>query len=96
MPKKIDVALAQMDCRVGDKKHNIEVMKRNAKEAREKGADLVVFPELSLTGYLTRDLTYELAETIPGPSVTSLEKIARATHDFRNAGAQRQSPRNHL
>jgi len=78
MPKKIDVALAQMDCRVGDKKHNIEVMKRNAKEAREKGADLVVFPELSLTGYLTRDLTYELAETIPGPSVTSLEKIARS------------------
>ena len=78
MPKRISVALGQLDCKVGDKKHNIELMKKNAIQAKEKGADLVVFPELSLTGYLTRDLTYDLAETIPGPSVSSLEKIARS------------------
>ena len=76
MSEEICVALAQLDCKVGDKKHNIKLMKRNAIQAREGGANLVIFPELSLTGYLTRDLTYDLAETIPGPSVDSLEKIA--------------------
>jgi len=39
----------------------------------------VIFPELSLTGYVVRDQIYELAETIPGPSTRSVEKIARKT-----------------
>lgn len=77
MSKEINVALAQTDCRIGDKKYNIDLMKKNIKRAKKKNADLVIFPELSLTGYLTRDLTYNLAETIPGPSVNSLEKVAR-------------------
>jgi predicted amidohydrolase len=77
MLRKINIAVAQINCKVGDKKHNIDLMKKHAKTAREKGAELLVFPELSLTGYLTRDLTYNLAEKIPGPSVNSLEQVAR-------------------
>ena len=77
MPEKVNVALAQISCKVGDKKHNINVMKRNIKRAKEKGANLVIFPELSLTGYLNRDLAYELAEPIPGSSIHSLEEIAK-------------------
>ena len=77
MSKEINVALAQINCRVGDKKYNIDLIEKNAKRAKEKGADLVIFPELSLTGYLTRDLTYDLAEAIPGPSINSLEQVAR-------------------
>ena len=76
MLTKINIAAAQINCRVGRKKRNIDLMKKHAKQAKEKGADLVVFPELSLTGYLTRDLTYNLAEKIPGPSVDSLEQVA--------------------
>ena len=76
MPRRINIAVAQINCRVGHKKRNIDLMKKHAKQAKEKGADLVVFPELSLTGYLTRDLTYNLAEKIPGPSVDSLEQVA--------------------
>jgi len=77
MPEKVNVALAQISCKVGDKKHNINVMKKNIKRAKEKGANLVIFPELSLTGYLNRDLAYELAEPIPGSSIHSLEEIAK-------------------
>ncbi len=76
MSKEINIALAQIDCRVGDKKYNIDLMKKYIKQAKKKDANLVIFPELSSTGYLTRDLTYNLAETIPGPSVSSLEKVA--------------------
>lgn len=77
MAEKVNVALAQISCKVGDKKHNINVMKKNIKRAKEKGANLIIFPELSLTGYLNRDLAYELAEFIPGSSIHSLEEIAK-------------------
>ena len=77
MPEKVNVALAQISSKVGDKKHNADLIKKKAKKAKERGANLVIFPELSLTGYVTRDLTYELAEPIPGPSIRSLEKVAK-------------------
>jgi len=74
---KVNVALAQISCKVGDKKYNIDVIERNIKQAKERGANLVVFPELALTGYVCRDLVYELAEPVPGPSIRYLEEVAR-------------------
>jgi len=92
MPKEINVALAQISCKVGDKEHNIELMKRNAKQ---KGAHLIIFPELTLTGYLTRDLTYTLAETIPGPSIKALEQIARREKLYMVFGMLERSEKAH-
>lgn len=77
MQEEIHVALAQMTCKMGDKNYNINTMKKYVRKAKEKHAKLVIFPELAVTGYITRDITYELAETIPGPSVETLEKIAK-------------------
>lgn len=77
MIRKFSVALAQINCKLGDKKGNIEKMKSYVEMASERGAQLVVFPEMSLTGYTIRDLVYDLAETVPGPSTTELEKTAR-------------------
>jgi len=51
-------------------------MKKAIKQAEQNAADLVVFPELSLTGYVCKDLTYELAEPAPGPSIRLIEKEA--------------------
>jgi predicted amidohydrolase len=95
MPQKVNVALAQISCKVGDKKHNINVMKKNVKRAKEKGANLVIFPELSLTGYLSRDLAYELAESIPGPSIHSLEEIAKKENMHIVFGMPEQSEKAH-
>ncbi len=95
MPEKVNVALAQISCKVGDKKRNIDVMKKNIKRAKEKGANLVIFPELSLTGYLTRDLAYELAEPIPGPSIHSLEEVAKEDNIHMVFGMLEQSERAH-
>lgn len=77
MSKKVNVALAQISCKVGDKDYNIRKIERYVKQAKKKRASLVVFPELALTGYTCRDLVYELAETISGPSVQQLEAIAK-------------------
>jgi predicted amidohydrolase len=77
MVNEVNVALAQINCKVGDKKYNIEKMIKNIKRAKKKGANLIVFPELSLTGYIVRDLAYELAEPIKGPSMRLLEDVAK-------------------
>lgn len=77
MKQKVNVALAQISCRRGDKAKNIARIKSTLALAKEKGADLVVFPELSLTGYTMRDQIYELAETIPGPSTRILEELGK-------------------
>lgn len=82
MKEEIKVALAQIECKNGDKNANITKIERNVKKAKEQGATLVIFPELSLTGYLVRDQIYELAEEIPGPSTKIIEGIARKTGTY--------------
>ncbi len=95
MPEKINIALAQISCEVGDKKHNANLIKKNVKKARQRGADLVVFPELSLTGYVTRDVAYELAEPIPGPSTRLLEELAKTEKAYVVFGMLERSDRVH-
>jgi predicted amidohydrolase len=77
MENKIKLALAQMSCKCGNKTENIKKMGKLASKAKTQGANLIIFPELSLTGYVVRDQIYELAETIPGPSVKAIEGIAK-------------------
>jgi NAD+ synthase (glutamine-hydrolysing) len=50
------VALAQTNSTIGDLPGNAARMLKYARKAAEGGAHLVVFPELSLTGYPPRDL----------------------------------------
>jgi predicted amidohydrolase len=77
MKEKFDVALAQIDCEAGNKDENLRKIEQAAERAQRHGADLLILPELSLTGYVVRDQIYELAEEIPGPSTERVEKIAK-------------------
>jgi len=52
----ITIALAQHDFLVGDIHGNLRNSKDQIASARTKGADLILFPELSLTGYPPEDL----------------------------------------
>lgn len=58
---KINIALAQINPRLGDIPANLEIHLAKIKEARDSGADLLVFPELSLTGYVLQDLVSTVA-----------------------------------
>ncbi len=55
------IALAQVAPRLGDLEHNFELHRLFIEKANKNGADLVVFPELSLTGYTLMDMVPEVA-----------------------------------
>jgi len=50
------IALAQINCIVGDFNFNADKIIKNLKQARKMGADVVLFPELAITGYPPEDL----------------------------------------
>jgi NAD+ synthase (glutamine-hydrolysing) len=55
-PPLLRVALAQMNAVVGDIPGNERLIADRIEEAKQAGAQLVVFPELALTGYPPEDL----------------------------------------
>jgi predicted amidohydrolase len=73
------VALAQIDPRLGDLERNVALHADAIRTARRAGADVVVFPELSLTGYLLRDLAPDVALR---PDDRRLRGIVRASSDI--------------
>jgi predicted amidohydrolase len=66
------IALAQVPCALGDKKKNVS---RMSEVVRSGDADLYVFPELYLTGYMVRDDVFRLAEGTDGASVRAVERL---------------------
>jgi len=58
---KFKIALAQIDPALGNFQKNVEKHVDFCKRAKKAGAKLVVFPELSLTGYSIKDMNWELA-----------------------------------
>jgi len=79
MKDKIRLALAQISSKRENKSENLRKMEELTIKAKEQGADLIIFPEMSLTGYVILDQVYELAETIPGLSTGKVEALAKKT-----------------
>jgi predicted amidohydrolase len=75
----IRVALAQMAPVLGGLDANLARHLALIAEARDAGADLVVFPELGLTGYQLQDLAAEVAMRLDDPR---LVELAAATADL--------------
>ncbi len=58
---KLSIALAQINTVLGDVPRNLEKHLADINEAQARGADLILFPELSLTGYVLQDLASTVA-----------------------------------
>src|SRR3984957_8248657 len=74
------VALAQINPTVGDFTGNARLIVRAAREAAGRGAEVVVFPELALTGYPPRDLVEK--PSFLDRSESELERVAEETADL--------------
>ena len=79
MKSKIKLALCQIAPKRENKTANIAKIEELSLKAKAAGADLAVFPEMFLTGYVLQDQIFGLAESIPGPSIAKVEEIAKKT-----------------
>jgi predicted amidohydrolase len=75
----IKLALCQISSKREDKAANLQKIEDLTAKAKQEGADLAIFPEMCLTGYVLHDQIYGLAEPITGPSTQKVEAIAKST-----------------
>ena len=90
------IAGAQMDVVLGDRESNLSKMTALLEEAATEGAELVVFPECSLTGYCFESFeeAWVQAERVPGPSAERMAEECRrldchAVYGFLEADGER-------
>ena len=77
MQPKLNVGLAQIDVRLGEVQANLERHLEWIERARERDVDLLLFPELSLTGYRLLSLTSRVAiDPYRSPVVERLAEAA--------------------
>jgi N-carbamoylputrescine amidase len=100
MKHQVNVAAISADSKTGCIEANIENIRRWSHRAAEQGADLVLFPELSITGFLPnhpfgdhaqwlRNVlkgAWHMAETLNGHAVRELAGISAETGLFIAAG----------
>jgi predicted amidohydrolase len=73
------VGVYQTDPVLLDVKTNLEAAIDKIEAAKAQGVDLVVFPELSLTGYLVRERYHEAALRMDSPEIRQLAGATKGT-----------------
>jgi len=94
------ISLAQTNPTVGDIKGNLELAKASVEAALAIGSDLVVFPEMMLTGYPPEDLLLrpdfidenlkalaDLVDFTRGKDILAIVGFVDRTHDIHNGAA---------
>jgi len=75
--RNLRLAMAQINCTVGDLDGNLKQIISNIERAKDEGADIVSFPELAVTGYPPEDLL--LKPQFIEDNIAALKEIINAT-----------------
>jgi len=95
--KTLTVAVVSSHSEFCNVEANLKHFESLIKEAKERGAKLVCFPELALMAYSTAKEILDVAEEIPGPSTAKLEAIARSHNVYLSAGmAEKDGEKYHI
>jgi NAD+ synthase (glutamine-hydrolysing) len=78
--ENLRIALAQINCVVGDLQGNFDKIRANIETAQKSGADIVVFPELAVTGYPPEDLL--LKPKFISDNLEYLKKLVKLVKDI--------------
>ena len=70
------VALAQIKPKLGCVGDNLSIIEEQVAAAILDKADLVIFPELALTGYFLKDLVPDVALTLDSPEIARLKRLS--------------------
>ncbi len=71
------IALAQINPALGDLERNLALHEKTAEEAMGRGARLLIFPELSLTGYFLKDIVSSVALPLTSSLLGKLRDLSR-------------------
>lgn len=74
MKQKWNIAIAQLDCAEGNKEQNLQKIEWAIEQAHAQGAELLILPELILTGFVNKTRMLELAEMRKGPSMKRIQE----------------------
>ncbi|MCX5697001.1 MAG: NAD+ synthase [Candidatus Omnitrophica bacterium] len=78
--KNIRIAIAQINCTVGDLRGNCRKIKEYLEKARIAGSDIVSFPELAVCGYPPEDLL--LKPKFIRDNLDAVKDLAKEVHDI--------------
>ncbi len=78
----VTVGLAQIQPKIGDVCANLKKHLEQIAAAKAHGVDLLLFPELSLTGYNLQDLVYEVASQ-PTADDPAFRDLLQASADYQ-------------
>ena len=71
------VVLAQLKPKLGCLADNLALIEERIQQATAAKADLIVFPELALTGYFLKDLVPEVARRLDSPEIQRMVELSR-------------------
>jgi predicted amidohydrolase len=86
------IACAQTTAELGEVDQNLETIRDMARQASGSGADLVLFPEMMLTGYGSGKVLRPLALSLPGKTSERLAAIARESNTGLAVGLPELDP----
>jgi 5-aminopentanamidase len=77
MQDKVKIAAVQMDIEIGANLKNLKHILQKIEIATANGANLIVFPECALSGYVFSDINEAVPymETVPGPSTSEISAL---------------------
>ncbi|HKJ39908.1 MAG TPA: nitrilase-related carbon-nitrogen hydrolase, partial [Anaerolineales bacterium] len=78
---RLKLALAQISTKLGDVQANLDKHLDLIGEAKKQNADLIIFPELSLTGYVLQDLVASVAHK-PTEDDVVFKSLLKASRDL--------------
>ncbi|MGD9344847.1 MAG: carbon-nitrogen hydrolase family protein [Candidatus Aminicenantes bacterium] len=90
----VTIACVNFNTEWGNKGKNLERIIGYVRAAAKRGADIILFPELALTGYENGPgvkMHKENAETIPGPSTNAIAKWTRELEVYVIVGMPEKS-----
>ena len=71
------VVLAQIKPKLGCIADNLALIEERIQQATAAGTDLIIFPELALTGYFLKDLVPEVARQLDSPEIMRMVELSR-------------------
>ncbi len=83
MTEKLTIACAQINLVVGDVPGNVDAIADWTRRAAAQGADLIIFPEMAITGYPPEDLVFK--RSFQQAAMRAVEELAKELADCPTA-----------